>query len=145
MSRFVLPVTTLLLPLILALVVACGNTAPSQQAKPAPAAAAAPAPAPTAAVQTQPSIIPASFFLEVTAPDNEAVVTVSHLPVQGQTATDAVATVNGQVVEVDAQGQFLTEVTLEEGPNLIEVLVSDFEGHQQGQTLTVIYIPQPAF
>jgi hypothetical protein len=86
-------------------------------------------------------IVPASFFLEVTEPLNEAVVTMSPLPVQGQTTPDSVATVNGQVVDVDAQGQFLTEVMLEEGPNFIEVLASDFEGHQEGQILTVIYIP----
>jgi hypothetical protein len=137
MSRFVMPATTLVLPLLLAFALACGIAAPVQPVNPPPA--------PNTAAKAEPNILPASFFLKVSSPENEAVVSVSPLPVQGQTTTDAVATVNGQVVEIDAQGQFITQVNLEEGPNAIEVLVSDFEGHQQAQTLTVIYIPQAGY
>jgi hypothetical protein len=148
MARFHLPIAIVAIPVALALSVACGaNTPsnPSNPANPAPAATSAPAPAPsgatTPAYDPASNIVLASFFLEVTDPQDEAVVTVSPLPVQGQTTPDSVTTVNGQVVEVDAQGQFMTQVDLEEGPNFIEVLASDFDGHQEGQVLTVIYIP----
>ena len=151
MARFYLPIATVAIPLALALLVACGAVTPSQPADPAPAVTSAPpsasvaAPAPsgatTPASDPASNIVLASFFLEVTEPQNETVVTMSPLPVQGQTTPDSVATVNGQVVEVDAQGQFMTQVMLEEGPNFIEVLASDFDGHQEGQVLTVIYIP----
>jgi hypothetical protein len=46
------------------------------------------------------------------------------------------------VVDVDAEGKFSTMVTLEEGPNPIEVLASDFEGNEGSVTLTVIYVRQ---
>jgi hypothetical protein len=148
MARFHLPIAIVAIPVALALSVACGaNTPsnPSNPANPAPAGTSAPAPAPsgatTPAYDPASNIVLASFFLEVTDPQDEAVVTVSPLPVQGQTTPDSVTTVNGQVVEVDAQGQFMTQVDLEEGPNFIEVLASDFDGHQEGQVLTVIYIP----
>ncbi|HLF03687.1 MAG TPA: hypothetical protein VI855_00495 [Dehalococcoidia bacterium] len=141
MVRFHLPIAIVAIPVALALSVACGAVAPSNPANPAPAATSAPPPAPSSSAKPATDIVPASFFLEVTAPQNEAVVTVSPLPVQGQTTPDSVTTVNGLVVEVDAQGQFLAQVNLEEGPNFIEVLASDFDGHQEGQILTVIYIP----
>ena len=127
MVRFFLPVA----PFMMALVLACGTGAPANPPAARPAATAAP----------MPNIVPAGFFLEVRAPQNEVVVSVSPLSVKGATAPDAVATVNGLEVEVDAQGQFVTQVTLEEGPNTIEVLASDFQGNQEAQTLTVIYIP----
>lgn len=141
MARFYLPIVTVAIPVALALSVACGANTPSHPANSAPAATSVAPSAPSGADTPASDIVPAGFFLAVTAPQNEAVVKVSPLPVQGQTTPDSVATVNGQVVEVDAQGQFLAQVMLEEGPNFIEVLASDFDGHQQGQILTVIYIP----
>lgn len=134
MFRFFLPVA----PFMMALALACGTVAP---VNPPGSGTSLPGPGPAATARPMPDIVPARFFLGVRAPQNEVVVTVSPLPVEGVTTPDAVATVNGQVVEVDAQGQFLTQVTLEEGPNSIEILASNFEGRQEAQTLTVIYIP----
>jgi hypothetical protein len=49
--------------------------------------------------------------------------------------------VNGELAEVDNQGNFTTLVVLEEGPNLIEVVASDLEGNQESHTLVTIYEP----
>jgi hypothetical protein len=52
-----------------------------------------------------------------------------------------VVSVNGDLVEVDAGGRFQTTVTLDEGPNIIEVVASDENGKELGVILHVIYEP----
>jgi hypothetical protein len=80
--------------------------------------------------------------LTITEPQDETTVYTADLVVKGQTEPDAVVSVNEAVVDVDAEGKFSTTVTLEEGPNPIEVLASDFEGNEGSVTLTVIYVKQ---
>ena len=80
--------------------------------------------------------------LTITEPLDETTVYTADLLVKGQTEPDAVVSVNEAVVDVDAEGKFSTMVTLEEGPNPIEVLASDFEGNEGSVTLTVIYVRQ---
>ena len=80
------------------------------------------------------------FFLDVLAPVNESVLYASSVDVRGHTVSDAVVTVNGQVVAVNGNGTFTTTIALEEGPNVIEVLASDFHGHQDTRVLTVISV-----
>ena len=81
------------------------------------------------------------LFLEITEPQDESVVSTEAVAVQGSTAADAVVSVNGAVVEVDAQGAFEAIVTLEEGPNLIEVVASDLTGAEESRDIVVIYFP----
>jgi hypothetical protein len=80
--------------------------------------------------------------LTVTQPLDETTVYTADLVVKGQTNSDAVVSVDGITVEVGADGKFSTTVTLEEGPNLIEVLASDFEGNEGSAVRTVIYVRQ---
>ena len=80
--------------------------------------------------------------LTVTDPQDETTVYTADLMVKGQTETDAVVSVNEAVVDVDADGKFSTAVTLEEGPNLIEVVASDFEENEASVVLTVVYVRQ---
>jgi uncharacterized protein YfaP (DUF2135 family) len=80
--------------------------------------------------------------LTVTEPQDETTVYTSDIVVKGQTNSDAVVSVDGVTIEVDADGKFSTTVTLEEGPNQIEVLASDFEGNEGSVVLTVIYVKQ---
>jgi uncharacterized protein YfaP (DUF2135 family) len=80
--------------------------------------------------------------LTVTEPQDETTVYAADIVVKGQTEADAVVSVNGVVVDVDEDGMFSTTVTLEEGPNPIEVLASDFEGNEGSVVLTVIYDKQ---
>lgn len=80
--------------------------------------------------------------LTVTEPQDETTVYTADIVVKGQTEADAVLSVNDVTVDVDADGKFNTAVTLEEGPNPIEVLASDFEGNEGSVVLTVIYVRQ---
>jgi len=77
--------------------------------------------------------------LEITEPEDESVVHVSEIVVSGITRSDAVVSINDAVVEVDEDGKFSATVTLEVGPNSIEVIASDYEGNEESQVLTLIY------
>ncbi|MBM3942308.1 MAG: hypothetical protein FJ316_05195 [SAR202 cluster bacterium] len=121
MARFLLPATLVFAVLTLA----CSQgTAPRQQ----PVQARTPVPSSAAAATPAPAMT--ESILDVSSPADESVVTKSPVDVAGKAAPDAVVTVNGQVVEVDANGRFNVQVTLEEGPNVIEVLASDFSGQK---------------
>ena len=120
--------------------------APTPTATPVPAATAPPAPTPT---PTPPPAGPATLtpedaerlFLQITQPEDESIVSTGAVAVQGSTTVDAVVSVNGAVVEVDAQGAFEAIVALEEGPNLIEVVASDLTGAQESVDIVVVYLP----
>lgn len=80
--------------------------------------------------------------LNVTSPANESVVYAFSTQVVGETEPDAVVSVNGVPVEVEAGGQFTTTVSLEEGPNAIEIIATNYEGEEASTVLVVIRIPQ---
>ena len=81
------------------------------------------------------------FFLEVAEPQDEAVVSTSPIRVSGTTSPDAEVSVSGTLIDVDAQGNFAAMVELEEGPNVIEVIATDYGDNEDYCILTVIYTP----
>jgi bacillopeptidase F len=89
--------------------------------------------------KTSTSNTPAAVSLSITQPQDEITVNTSTVQVAGITAADAIVSVNGSLVNVDANGNFDTMVPLEEGPNSIEVVASDMRGNENSQILTVIY------
>ena len=127
-------VSFLLVLLVLLVVAACGQgrapVAPTRTPTPAPVV-----PGPTPSVAALP--------LVVTAPQDEVVVKDAVLRVLGRTNPDAVVSVDGKIVRtVDIEGNFSALVSLVEGPNLLEVIATDYRGGQASQVLTVIYAPQ---
>ena len=82
-----------------------------------------------------------AFFLLVTEPEDQSIVAASRQPVSGRTAPDAIVSVNGVGVEVDEAGAFSTTVTLEQGPNLIEVVGTSPDGRVLSAVLAVIFRP----
>ncbi len=81
------------------------------------------------------------LVLKVINPANESVVYTFATQVAGETQPDAVVSVNGSPVEVEADGKFSTAISLEEGPNLIEVIATDYDGKEASELLVVIRIP----
>ena len=131
-----------LIILIVAAGIGCASGSPSPSAATGSVdATGTPVPAPTAAAELPATTVPEGFFLWVSSPEDESVVDRSPVEVQGNTAVDAVLTVNGLVVEVGPQGEFAAPVALEEGPNAIEVIASDFSGNEQALVLSIIYVP----
>ena len=97
---------------------------------------------------TQPSDVPVAFFLQVTTPEDESVLDGAFAEVTGKTTPDAVVSVAGEPAEVNAEGIFTVTVQLQEGPNVLEVVASDFDGEKAEeiplageQRITVIYAP----
>ena len=79
--------------------------------------------------------------LIITSPADESVVEVNNIIITGQTAPEAVVSVNGDVVNVDASGKFSAPVTLEEGPNVIEINATDPAGNEASTEIVVAYSP----
>ena len=125
-------VSLLLVLLVLLVTAACGQGR----------APVAPTRTPTPGVPGTTPSVPA-LSLVVTAPQDEVVVKDAILRVVGRTSPDAVVSVDGRIVRtVDIEGNFSALVSLVEGPNLLEVIATDYRGGQASQVLTVVYAPQ---
>lgn len=100
---------------------------------------ATPEPTPT------PTLVPdatGAFFLHIAEPESlEAIVTTSTFDVVGRTSVDALISVNDEFPEVAIDGTFTVTVTLEEGPNVIEVVASTAGGDEASEVLLIIYEP----
>ncbi len=109
---------------------------------PAPTATSIPTPTATAtATATPEGALPSELFLEITEPADESVVSQAAITVRGLTTPDAIVSVGGQTVDVDAQGEFVVEISLEPGPNIIELVASNLEGMEESTLISLIYIP----
>lgn len=84
---------------------------------------------------------PQPFFLLITQPENQSVAAQPSIPLAGRTTPGTVVSVNGIALSVDAAGVFSTTVTLEAGPNIIDVAAIGAEGETLQETIAVIYRP----
>ena len=84
---------------------------------------------------------PQPFFLVITQPQDQSILSTSSIPLKGQTAPEAIVSVNGVGVEVDQQGSFSTVVTLTPGPNVIEVVATNPDGRTLSTVVAVIFRP----
>ena len=146
-------IKSILLPLITTLmlfVVSCGGGS-QQSDTPAPlatgndtSAVATTAPTATPISPISPTIsptpTPTPLFLRVITPLDESVLTTKEIDISGQTLPTAIASINGILTNVNSEGDFSSVVTLDEGPNIFEVVVSDIRGKEVGMILTVIYL-----
>ncbi len=106
----------------------------------APVATATPTPPPP--TTPTPTPVPAApSGLVVTAPVDETVTTASPISVKGSAPIDAIVSVNGKVVALQNDGSFAVTVDLLEGPNLVEVTASDYQGNTVSKVITVMYLP----
>lgn len=80
------------------------------------------------------------FYLIVTQPADGSIVTVDKVEVRGSTSPGAVVSVNDKITMADTQGIFAVTISLEEGPNIIEVVTSDEEGNEATTGLTVTLV-----
>ena len=133
------------------LVVACSGSdptsTPAPTATPVPTATVPPSPTatpkPTAtpsATATPEPTLATDLFLEVITPEDGSVVSQETIVIEGITTPDAVVSIDGETIGVNAQGEFSVEVSLQEGPNIIEVAASNLTGEQESTLLSVFYI-----
>jgi len=82
-----------------------------------------------------------TIWLQVLSPQDEAVVNTSQVDVIGAAPPGSVVSVNDDIFLVGDDQQFKTTLSLDEGPNLIEILASDENGNETSLLLTVTYEP----
>ena len=116
-----------------------GETPATTVEVPAPTATAVP-PTPVPA-ETQVATEGELFLQMIEPTENEIFTESGTLTVTGRTRVDAVVTINDTIVEPNIDGEFSLDVTLEEGPNIIEVVTSVASGEQMDQVLVALYVP----
>jgi hypothetical protein len=82
-----------------------------------------------------------NLSLQVLSPLDEAIVNTPQVDVLGTAPAGAVLNINDEILLVGDDGQFKATVSLEEGPNLIEILASDVDGNESSLFLTITYEP----
>ena len=87
----------------------------------------------------QPSVAP-TLFLTVASPidqDVQVPLETPQLTIQGTTLPGAVVSIDGDLVDIDVQGNFAGIASLDEGANEIEVVASDDQGNQLNTSIFV--------
>ena len=122
-----------------------GEITPTTSPTIAPTATLPATPTITPLPVTTPTPAPIALSLTITQPLDGAQVSTSSIAVVGTTTPSAVVSVlvNDEVTiaDVNLNGAFSVTVSLEEGPNFIEVIASDQQGNEKSSTIAVIYIP----
>jgi len=119
---------------------------PTLEVTPTPPATATQTPGPTAGTQPtrSPGPSPQSLFLEISQPSDGAEISTSPITVSGITIPEAVVSVSVnddlEIADVDEDGNFSVVVTLEEGPNLVEVVASDAYGNSMTSSIVINYV-----
>lgn len=78
------------------------------------------------------------LFLEITSPEDGSTVADESLLVQGKTLVKAEVFVNEIEAKADANGNFSVKIGLDEGENLINILVNDLDGSYIEKQISVI-------
>lgn len=89
--------------------------------------------------QLAPPVAVSGLTLTVTQPPDNYISSVNTVEVKGRTSAGAVVSANDQITTADSQGNFAVTVTLNEGPNIIDVVASDEAGRETSVTLVVTF------
>ena len=79
--------------------------------------------------------------ITIAGPASESIVDVNTVTIRGKTLADAVVSINGGPVDVDSKGNFLLPVTLDEGPNVFDIIATDEAGDEETTQLVVSFAP----
>jgi len=84
-----------------------------------------------------------TLFLEISEPENEAVVNQEELTIKGKTIANGTVIIiweeGEDILVADENGEFSSEITLVGGENEIEISAYDNEGNQATKVLTITY------
>ncbi len=79
------------------------------------------------------------LWLRLESPRDESEVSTSDINVMGQAPAETVISVNEEILLVGEDERFALPIRLEEGPNVIELVVSNPQGDVIELVLTVVY------
>ena len=104
---------------------------------------ASPEPTPIATAVNTPTVSPITFnlTLDFEGLSDESIVRSDTVLLTGLTSADAIVSVNDIIVEVQVDGSFEITLSLDPGPNFIDVVASNLEGSQINSSLAIISIP----
>ena len=94
-------------------------------------------PSPSVIEETVP--ISEGLLLEITSPQNDAIVNNPQITIKGTTGATADVFINEVETKADSKGNFSAKLTLEEGENEIVIVANDAEGNYAETQLTVTY------
>ena len=130
------------LPLVLLVFAALACSLPSRTQ---PAASDPPQPMPGDSVSTASPASGAtgsgSMSLRIVSPLDGTVVNTSIVEIVGEAPVGSIVSIGDDILIVGADGIFKHIVTLEEGPNVIEILASDASGNESFVLLAIFYEP----
>lgn len=75
--------------------------------------------------------------LEITTPQDDLTTTASVVEIAGFTDKDATVSIDGQLIPLDESGKFAYQYKLEEGRNVIEIIVSKHLSPKTKKALTI--------
>lgn len=119
--------------------VSAGTATPAPTASPS---AVTPTPTRTPVVGEPVATITSELTLDLFGLGEETVVRGTSIVVAGRTRPNAVLSINEVIIPLGSDGRFEVTVGLKQGPNLIEVVVSDLAGAQVSRILAVIALPE---
>lgn len=99
-------------------------------------------PEPTATAIPTPRSETFNLSLDFEGLSDESVVRSETVLLRGITAAGAIVSVNGVIVEVQADGTFELTLALESGPNIVDVVASDLAGNSINSSMAIISIPE---
>ncbi|MBF8299444.1 MAG: hypothetical protein HW397_493 [Dehalococcoidia bacterium] len=83
-----------------------------------------------------------SGLLTIGEPAQQSIVRVSPITIRGLTRPYAAVSVNGELAQADASGNFSQRVALEEGANIFDIIATDGEGNEGALELIVFFQPE---
>lgn len=92
-------------------------------------------------VSNQPDNQAAGIALTITEPLDKSTVNSSSIIIKGKTSPYADIFVNDSELKAGSDGNFSTNLTLDEGENTIDIAANDDEGNNAEKELTVTYQP----
>ena len=87
-----------------------------------------------------PEAVGEQVFIDLEGIENESIVEGSQVAFTGTTTPDALVSVNGESIAVDLDGTFSVELSLEPGPNFIEIVSSNLRGQETSRVISVVSI-----
>ena len=100
-----------------------------------------PTPVPTVLVAPTVSTGTFNLTLDFEGLNDESIVRSETVLLRGLTSADAIVSVNDVIVEVQANGTFELTLSLDPGPNFVDVVASNLDGSQINSSLAIISIP----
>jgi len=74
-------------------------------------------------------------------PENGCVINVNTIAITGQTLPDAIVLINGELADIDSNGNFSLQIILDEGFNFFDIIAIDRKGNEVTTEIIIYLLP----